>query len=42
MDGLKAFWVENKQFIDILDANYPKQFQALKEAFTQLKEKFGG
>ncbi len=42
MDGLKLFWVENKQFIDILDANYPKQFQALKEAFTQLKEKFGG
>jgi hypothetical protein len=42
MDGLKAFWVENKQFIDILDANYPRQYQALKDAFTQLKSKFGG
>jgi hypothetical protein len=40
-DGLKAFWVENKKFIDILDHNYPKQYQALKEAFTQLKDKVG-
>lgn len=37
--GLAAFWKENKQFIDILDANYPKQYAALKEAFTQLKSK---
>jgi hypothetical protein len=42
MDSLKAFWKENKQFIDILDANYPKQYEALKDAFTQLKSKFGG
>lgn len=41
-DGLTAFWKENKQFIDILDANYPKQYAALKEAFTQLKSKLGG
>ena len=40
--GLVGFWKENKKLIDILDSNYPKQYEALKQGFTQLKAKVGG
>lgn len=40
-NGLLAFWKENKQIIDILDSNYPKQFADLKKGFTDLKTKLG-
>ena len=40
--GLVGFWKENKKLIDILDSNYPKQYDVLKQGFTQLKAKLGG
>jgi hypothetical protein len=40
--GLVGFWKENKQIIDILDSNYPKQYESLKKGFTELKAKLGG
>jgi hypothetical protein len=40
--GLVGFWKENKKLIDILDSNYPKQYDVLKQGFTQLKAKVGG
>ena len=40
--GLIGFWKENKKLIDILDSNYPKQYEVLKQGFTQLKTKVGG
>lgn len=40
--GLVSFWKENKKLIDILDSNYPKQYEELKKGFTQLKTKLGG
>ena len=40
--GLVSFWKENKQLIDILDSNYPKQYESLKKGFTELKAKLGG
>jgi len=40
--GLVGFWKENKKLIDILDSNYPKQYEELKKGFTQLKAKVGG
>ena len=40
--GLVGFWKENKKLIDILDSNYPKQYDILKQGFTQLKAKVGG
>lgn len=40
--GLVGFWKENKKLIDILDSNYPKQYEVLKQGFTQLKAKVGG
>lgn len=40
--GLVGFWKENKKLIDILDSNYPKQYEVLKQGFTQLKSKLGG
>lgn len=40
--GLVGFWKENKQVIDIIDSNYPAQYEVLKQGFTQLKNKFGG
>ena len=40
--GLISFWKENKQVIDILDSNYPKQYESLKKGFTELKTKLGG
>ena len=40
--GLIGFWKENKQVIDIIDSNYPAQYEVLKQGFTQLKNKFGG
>ena len=39
--GLVGFWKENKKLIDILDSNYPKQYEVLKQGFTQLKAKVG-
>jgi hypothetical protein len=40
--GLVGFWKENKKIIDILDSNYPKQYEVLKQGFIQLKAKVGG
>jgi hypothetical protein len=40
--GLRSFWSENKQVIDLIDQHYPKQFEQLKKGFTDLKSKFGG
>jgi len=40
--GLKSFWKENKQIIDILDSNYKSQYEVLKKGFIELKTKFGG
>jgi len=40
--GLIGFWKENKQLIDILDCNYPTQYDTLKQGFTQLKAKVRG
>lgn len=40
--GLVGFWKENKKLIDILDSNYPKQYEVLKQGFIQLKAKVGG
>jgi hypothetical protein len=40
--GLRSFWGENKQVIDLIDQHYPKQFEQLKRGFTDLKSKFGG
>jgi hypothetical protein len=40
--GLKSFWKENKQVIDILDSNYPAQYEVLKKGFIELKAKLGG
>lgn len=39
--GLVSFWKENKKVIDILDSNYPKQYEVLKQGFIQLKAKVG-
>lgn len=41
-NSLRNFWHENKQVIDILDSNYPNQFEALKKGFTELKTKYEG
>lgn len=41
-DSLRKFWSENKQVIDILDSNYPKQYEVLKTGFTELKSKLEG
>ena len=41
-NSLRNFWHENKQVIDILDSNYPDQFEALKKGFTELKTKYEG
>lgn len=40
--GLVGFWKENKKVIDILDSNYPKQYEDLKKGFIELKAKLGG
>lgn len=40
--GLVGFWKENKKLIDMLDSNYPKQYEVLKQGFTELKAKLGG
>jgi len=40
--GLVSFWKENKKLIDILDSNYPTQYEVLKKGFTELKSKLGG
>ena len=40
--GLVGFWKENKKIIDIVDSNYPKQYEVLKQGFIQLKAKVGG
>lgn len=40
--GLVGFWKENKKVIDILDSNYPKQYEVLKQGFIQIKSKVGG
>ena len=40
--SLRDFWSENKQLIDILDSNFPVQFEALKTGFTELKTKYEG
>ena len=39
--GLVGFWKENKKVIDIVDSNYPKQYEVLKQGFIQLKAKVG-
>lgn len=39
--GLVGFWKENKKIIDIVDSNYPKQYEVLKQGFIQLKAKVG-
>jgi hypothetical protein len=39
--GLVGFWRENKKIIDILDSNYPAQYEVLKKGFTELKSKLG-
>ena len=39
--GLVSFWKENKKLIDIIDSNYPTQYERLKQSFTTLKSKFG-
>lgn len=39
--GLKSFWKSNKQMIDIIDTNYPAQYEILKKGFIELKNKFG-
>jgi len=39
---LRNFWSENKQLIDILDSNFPVQFEVLKTGFTELKTNFEG
>lgn len=39
--GLVAFWKENKKLIDILDSNYPEQYEVLKQGFIELKSKVG-
>jgi hypothetical protein len=39
--GLVSFWKENKKLIDIIDSNYPAQYERLKHSFTTLKSKFG-
>ena len=40
--GLVGFWKENKKIIDILDGNYPKQYEVLKQGCIHLKAKVGG
>ena len=40
--GLVGFWKENKKIIDIVDSNYPKQYEVLKQGFIQLKAKVRG
>ena len=40
--GLVGFWKENKKVIDIVDSNYPKQYEVLKQGFIQLKAKVRG
>lgn len=40
--SLRNFWSENKQLIDILDSNFPQQFEVLKTGFTELKTKYEG
>ena len=40
--GLVGFWKENKKLIDMIDSNYPAQYEALKQGFIQLKSKVGG
>ena len=41
-NSLRQFWGENKQLIDILDSNYPTQYELLKKGFTELKSKHEG
>jgi hypothetical protein len=41
-NSLRQFWGENKQLIDILDSNYPAQYELLKQGFTELKSKHEG
>lgn len=38
-DGLKEFWLKNKAVTDVLDRDWPDQFEALKEGFTNLNQK---
>ena len=38
-DELKQFWAKNKAATDVLDRDWPDQFEALKEGFTNLKHK---
>ena len=40
--SLRHFWSENKQLIDILDSNFPVQYEVLKTGFTELKSKYEG
>jgi len=40
--SLRNFWSENKQIIDILDSNFPVQYEVLKTGFTELKTKYEG
>jgi len=38
-DQLKSFWSKNKSVTDVLDRDWPDQFEALKVGFTNLKLK---
>jgi hypothetical protein len=39
-EELKEFWGKNKSAIDLLDSQWPSQYDALKEGFTKLKQQF--
>ena len=39
-EELKEFWGKNKSAIDLLDRQWPSQYDALKEGFTKLKQQF--
>ena len=41
-DGLVDFWRKNKQIIDILDTNFPAQYEKLKNGFTELRKQITG
>ena len=38
-DELKEFWEKNKVVTDVLDRDWPDQFEVLREGFTNLKQK---
>ncbi len=37
-NDLILFWKENKQVIDMLDSEYPDQYQELKLYFSQMRK----